>query len=161
MTRNIGLSGEEKIPGTGTSGSDRTVPYGVQQAQMYFPGYCSSNTGLVSNMSITLSFTLSSKEQENWRTGTHSFLLVYSSPSENVAEVGAESVRQTVLQRQHECQRQTGKSLWIAQWMIYSQSHGQALAISLGAGNALPESITHQSIRQPATDGEIPALLNL
>lgn len=45
--------------------------------------------------------------------------------------------------------------------MIYSQSHGQVLAISLGAGNALPESITHQSIRQPATDREIPALLNL
>lgn len=61
-------------------------------------------------MSITLSFNLSSKEQENWKTGTHSFLLVYSSPSENMA-AGAEFFRQTVLQLQHECQRQTGKSL--------------------------------------------------
>lgn len=44
------------------------------------------------------------------------------------------------------------ESLWIARWMIYSKSHGQELAISLGLSNALFKYITHQSIRQPAKE---------
>lgn len=67
------------------------------KTQVFFTGL--SNTEPMSTTSISLSFTCLPKEHEEncWRTMTHSFLLVYYLPSENVGDVRAEFIRKMVL----------------------------------------------------------------